>query len=164
MAVTSAGAGFRRAGRELLGVVGFAVAYGAAVGAAAFLGALWLRRGVSEEIAVVIGFFTLGAVIGGLATAVLMRRRLVGAGLGPRLAASVLCLVLATTGTHILLLFAEYAGYYAQWWLSSLGGQLKAAASTLAGVGFYYVSIGLPLLLPAGLPVLLASAFWLARR
>lgn len=162
--MTSAGASHRRAELGLIGDAGFAAAFGVAVGAAAFLGALWLRRGVSEEIAVVIGFFTVGAVIGGGASAALMRRRLVGAGLGPRLAASLLCLLLATTGTHVLLLFAEYTGYYAQWWPSSLGGQIKAAASTLGGVGFYYVSIGLPLLLPAGFPVLLASAFWLARR
>jgi len=142
----------------------FGLAFGAAVGLAAIPGALVVRHAISPDLALVIVFFALGAAPAGFLAALIAGRLPSRFTRGRRFAAALLSMMLFTTGAHVILLFAEYAAYYAQWWPSDAGEWLQAAGFTFGATGFYYAVLGLPVLLPFGLPVVLAFAMFLARR
>ena len=142
----------------------FGGVYGLAVGLAAILGALWFRHSIMPDLALALAFFAVGAAIAGAVSALILNRLPRRIRYGRRLAIAIVSLMVLTTGAHVGLLFAEYASYYAEWWPTAFSGQwFWAALTTFGGVGFYYASIGLPMLLPVGLPALLAFAFVLAR-
>jgi hypothetical protein len=113
----------------------------------------------------VAAFFAVGAAAAGFIAALIMTALPGRMPWSARYAAALVALMVLTTGAHVVLLFSQYAPYYAQWWPAPFHSWwFDAATSTFAGIGFYYGAIGLPMLLPLGLPALLAFAALLARR
>jgi hypothetical protein len=113
----------------------------------------------------VVAFFVVGAIVAGFFAALIMAAIPDRLRQSARYAVALVTLVVLTTGAHVVLLFGQYVPYYAQWWPAPFHGWwLQAVTSTFAGVGFYYGAIGLPMLLPLGLPLLLASAAFLTKR
>ncbi len=144
---------------------GFAVIYGAATGIASVGGALWLRHGIDANLRLALLLFTAGAAIAGFLTPLLIswwgRRWPMPA----RFAAAIISLILLSAGFHTILLFVDYIGYYVQWWPPAFSLHWAfTILTTFAGVAFFYVAVGIPMLLPLGLPVVFASAYFLAAR
>jgi hypothetical protein len=143
----------------------FGALYGIAVGLAFIPGALWLRGGIDGRLGLAIGLFTAGAACAGTLSAWFLpsisRRKPFSA----RFSAALILLMLSTAAFQALLLFLHRAVYAAKWWVEPLTLHwFIALAMNAAGTAFYYVALGLPMLLPAGLPLLFASAALLARR
>jgi len=112
-----------------------------------------------------VAFFALGAMVAGFFATLIMAALPHRLRPSSRYAAALVTLMLLTTGAQVALLFAQYVPYYAQWWPAPFHSWWSnAVLSTVAGVGFYYGAIGLPMLLPLGLPLLFASAAFLTKR
>lgn len=154
----------RGIGTGALAGLRFAALYALSVAAAIVAGALILG-GAIEEMWLLIGLFTIGAFGGGLFARLavsLLGRRMVPTA---RVALAILALMLFTTACQHVAYFVNYMSYYAAWWPAPFTPDwLRASVSTYAGSGFYFTALGLPLMLPVGLPVLLVAAFLLARR
>jgi hypothetical protein len=151
--------------RPFLRSVRFGVGFGVAIGLAAIPGAMWSRHAISPELAEALALLAVGAAAAGFLASQLGRLLPGHSQFGARLAAAIVLLVVLTTGCQVVLLFAEYAPYYAQWWPPPFTWLWwEGVLTTFAGVGFYYGAIGLPMLLPLGFPALLVAAFLLARR
>lgn len=142
----------------------FALAYGAAIGLASIAGALLLRRGIEADLALALLLFAGGAATGGflasLAMAGLARRKPRSA----RLALSLVALILLTTGFQVVFFYGNYMSYYVAWWGDPFTADwFFPLIITFFGAGFYYLALGLPMMLPIGFPVLIGAAFWLSR-
>lgn len=150
---------------QLIRASAFGLGYGLAAGFAALIGALWQRGVIDQDLWLALLLIAAGAAVAGFLTCLLLawwgRRRSRPA----RLAAAIVALVLLTIGFDTLLLYANYISYYAQWWPPAFTTHwFMTALTTLAGVGFYFVTIGVPMLLPLGIPLVIAAAFVLTNR
>ncbi|MGD9738487.1 MAG: hypothetical protein AB7O56_15540 [Bauldia sp.] len=131
---------------------------------AGVLGALIVRRGIEGDLALALGLFTAGSFVAGIVAGALVRR--IGSRLEPRarLAFAVLALMLLTSAAQHIAYFIHYVWYYSGWWGEPLSpGWLEAFVTAYAGSGFYFIALGLPLMLPVGIPVIFAAAIFLAR-
>lgn len=141
-----------------------ALVYGVAIGVSSVPGALLLRRGIEGDLAHALSLFAAGSVAAAFIAVVVVET--VGPRLLPsaRLALALLLLILLTSGGQHLAFFVDYAANYAAFGDPMLSaGWFRSMASAFAGSGYYYIAIGLPMMLPAGLPVLFAAAFLLMR-
>ena len=78
---------------------------------------------------------------------------------------AVVALVVLTAGFDVFFLYLNYISYYAQWWPDAFTAHwFFTGVTTFLGVGFYYVTIATPMLMPFGLPVILGFGFLAARR
>jgi hypothetical protein len=143
----------------------FAALYGASVGIAGIPGALWLYGGIGSGLRLALILFAIGAAIAGFFAALAI------AWWGPRLhpparfAAAIVLLVVLSAGFDTLLFYGNYISHYVEWWPEAFSAHwFFTAISTFAGVGYYYVALGVPMLLPVGLPVLFVAAYLLSQR
>lgn len=154
----------RKRWRFVLPALTFGTAYGAAVGLGGVIGALWLRHGIEPRLGTALLLFTVGAALAGFLTALVigrtgMKRRTA------RFAAALVLLIILTTVFDAVLLYVEYAGYYVQWWPPLFSVHwFFTATTTFLGVSFYFVALGVPMIVPLGLPLTLLAALLLARR
>ena len=142
----------------------FAALYGACVGLAGIPGALWLYGGIGDRLRLALILFAAGAVLAGFITALLM------GWIGPRLhvpgrfAAAIILLVVLSAGFDTALFYANYISHYVEWWPAAFSAHwFFAVLTSFAGVGYYYVALAVPMLMPVGLPVLFVAAFLLSR-
>jgi hypothetical protein len=154
-----------RPARPALRSLRFGFGFGAVIGVAAIPGALWSRHAISPELAEALALLAVGAAAAGFLASQFDRLLPDRRRSGRRLAGAIVLLAVLTTACQVLLLFAEYVPYYAQWWPAPFTWSWwEGVFTSVAGVGFNYGAIGLPMLLPLGLPALLAAAVLLARR
>lgn len=158
----------RRAGdrRDTLRyALSFGLLYGACVGLAGVPGALLLYHGINDRLRLALILFALGAALAGFLTALALGRY------GPRrhpagrFAAAIGLLIVLSAGFDTVFFYADYITHYVAWWPATFSAHwFFTALTTFAGVGYYYVALGVPMLLPLGLPILFAAAFLLSQR
>ena len=108
--------------------------------------------------------FAAGAAAAGLVSSWLTGRWWRTRPRSARFAGAVIVLTFFTCFFDAFFFYLHYISYFSQfwadpftpWWFASL-------VFTGGGVTFFFVSIGLPMLLPLGLPVLLAASLLLSR-
>ncbi len=143
----------------------FAPCYAAAVAGAVALHLVWREQAVNTRVTAVLILFALGALIAGflswLMAAMVAGNRPVSA----RFAAMMVLLAVSTAGLTAFLFFLQFRVYYAQWHASELTLLwLYQLAFTGASAVYIFMSSGLRMLLPFGLPVLFGAAYLFARR
>ena len=145
-------------------MLAFACAYGGAMGVAAVPGALWLRGSVDSRLGLALLFFAAGAFVAGLLAALTLRlwgrRRARSA----RFAAAIIVLAILTVGFDAFIYYVHTASYFGKWWATPFSFHwFVTVVFTGGGALFYFMTIALPMILPLGLPVLLAGAAILSR-
>jgi hypothetical protein len=142
----------------------FAAVYGAAVGIAFLAGAFWLRGGVTDRLGLAIVLFAAGAACAGWGAAWFLARWGTRRPGSARFAAAAIILTVLTVGFDAFFLFLNYSAYFIQWWPTPFTLHwFFNLITTGGGVTFFFIALGLPLLLPLGLPVLFGAAFILSR-
>ena len=140
--------------------VAFALLYGACVGLAGIPGALWLHHGINDRLRLALILFAAGAALAGFFAALILSRFAPGRHHAGRFAAAIILLVILSAGFDTAFFYANYITHYVAWWPATFSVHwFFTAIATFAGVGFYYVALGVPMLLPLGLPVLFVAAF-----
>jgi len=129
----------------------------------AYLAGAALWRGIEPRLAVAIALFAVGAFAAGAATAWLMGRRGLERPLSARLAASLLVLTVLTVGFGAFFLFLGHVTNATRVWgdpftLHWVGSLIVNAGAALV----YTMALALPMIIPLGLPILLAAAGVLA--
>ncbi len=139
--------------------------YGACVGLAGVPGALWLHHGINDRLRLALILFAVGAALAGLLTALILSRFSAGRHHAGRFAAAIALLIVLSAGFDTALFYANYITHYVDGWPTAFSAHwFFTAFATFAGVGYYYVALGVPMLLPVGLPVLLVAAYLLSHR
>jgi hypothetical protein len=142
----------------------FGLAFGAAVGLASIPGALIIRGDIDQRLGFALLLFAAGASAAGLVSSWLLGRRLRSRPRTARLAAAIIVLTFFTCLFCSFFLYLQYISYFAAYWERAFtSGWFESVIFTGAGVTFFFVSLALPMMLPVGLPVLLAGAFVLSR-
>lgn len=157
--------GLRRLRRGFWPAVLFAPAYSGAVAGAVTLHFVWREQAFNVRAVAVLVLFALGALTAGflswLCAAMIAGHRPLSA----RFAAMLISLAVSTAGLTAFLFFLQFRVYYAQWHSSELTLLwLYQLAFTGASAVYIFMSSGLRLLLPFGLPVLFTAAWLFARR
>ncbi len=135
------------------------------MGVASVPGALWLRETIGPELGVALLLFALGAAAAGVLTVFAVLRFGRSLRSSARLALAIILLGTLTAGFDSFFLYLHYVTYYVQWWPEIFSAHwFFTAISTFLGVAFYFTSIGAPMLIPFGLPTMLAFAWALSRR
>ncbi len=143
----------------------FAALYGLCIGLAGIPGALWRYGAINPRLTLALILFAIGAAFAGCCTFLALARW--GAGLSPsaRFAAAIVLLIVLSAGFDAVLFYGDYITYYVEWWPAAFSLHwFFVALATFAGVGYYYLMLGAPMLMPIGLPVLLVAALLLSRR
>lgn len=149
---------------SLVGALAFGVLYGLGMGVAGVGGALLSRHRIETDLGVFLGHSAIATVIAGVLAAILAGW--LGRNLFPtaRVALALLALAILTGVAQHFVYFLDYASYYATFWERPFTiPWLRSVTATYAGSAFYFVSLGLPLMLPFGVPVVLGAALVLAR-
>ncbi len=155
----------RRARHALLPAALFAPAYGAAITTAVIGHMVWREQAIGMRMLAVVILFALGGTIAGFAawltaaTIAGARRR------AQRFAAMTFALTLATAGFTAFLFFLQFQVYYAQWHDEAFSRMwVWQVLFTGASAVYIFISSGLRMLLPFGLPVLFFAAWLFARK
>ena len=144
--------------------VGFALLYGAGAGIGSIPGALLLRHDIDRRLGLALILFAAGAASAGLVSSWLMGRWWRSRPRSARFAGAVIVLTFFTCFFDAFFFYLHYISYFSQFWADLFTPLWFASLIfTGGGVTFFFVSIGLPMLLPLGLPVMLAAAYVLSR-
>lgn len=143
----------------------FALWYGPAVGGAVALHLWWTSHGLGGKAMKVLAIFGAGALVGGFLAWVLAAMLAGGArSAGRRAAVMLVLLVIGTAGTVALIYFIDFRSYFAQFHDTTFSRDwLVEMLFTGAGALYVFASMGLRLMLPAGLPLLFIGAALFAR-
>ncbi|WP_146610135.1 hypothetical protein [Rhodobium orientis] len=158
-------AALTRARTALLPALAFAPAYAGGVVVAVALHLYWRETAFNTRTGAILILFALGALLGGFLAYVLAATVAGARPFSARLAAIAVALMAITAGVTAFLFFLQFRVYYAQWHSDHFGRLwLMQMAYTGATAVYIFMSSGLKLILPFGLPVLFAAAWVFARR
>ncbi|MCW2308377.1 hypothetical protein [Rhodobium gokarnense] len=158
-------AAFTRARAALLPGLVFAPAYASGVVVAVALHLYWREMAFNPRTGAILILFALGALLGGFLAYVLAASVAGARPFSARLAAIAVALMAITAGITAFLFFLQFRIYYAQWHTDHIGRLwLMQMAYTGATAVYIFMSSGLKLILPFGLPVLFAASWVFARR